>query len=228
MERPYSCGPSQRTFVNNRLLKTGLLAAAATAVFGLFAYRAADWSRRSDGQANAVACATGTPTVKVIPQMPMGSFDGGRTRNSTVIQIVNNSGAVQNVAAYFYKEDGTALEGVSLGAGQSTIANGVLQAASIAKDGVLVITGGGPPTDGVNGWAKITACGNVSITAFFELRDGPSDVLQSRVSVPASSPNMSAFLIPRVRDAAAGLDVGFALVNTASGGTATLTAELKN
>ena len=39
---------------------------------------------------------------------------------------------------------------------------------------------------------------------------------------------MSSFVIPRIREVAAGLDVGFALVNTASSGTASLKAELKD
>jgi len=54
----------------------------------------------------------------------------------------------------------------------------------------------------------------LSISTFFELRDGASNVLYSRVGVAASPANMSGFVIPRIREVAAGLDVGFALVNT--------------
>src|SRR5204862_1946835 len=39
---------------------------------------------------------------------------------------------------------------------------------------------------------------------------------------------MSAFVVPRLREVPTGLDVALALVNTASSGTATLKAELKD
>lgn len=83
------------------------------------------------------------------------------------------------------------------------------------------------PSTGAIAWGKITSCGNLSISTFFELRDGATNILYGRVGVAASPANMQSFVIPRVRDVAAGLDVAFALVNTAST-PATLTATLKD
>jgi len=224
---------------NKRILKTGALAVAVTIAFALFAYRVAEWSNginsemATPGQSTTSNCSTGqagssgVQTTKVIPQIPLGSFDGGRTKYSTVVQIVNTAGETQSITGNFYKENGTALDNVGLTAGAATIMNGSL-GTSIVKDAVLVISGGGTATTGVIAWGKITSCGRLSISTFFELRDAANNVLYSRVGVPASPANMSSFVIPRIREVAAGLDVGFALVNTASSGTASLKAELKD
>jgi hypothetical protein len=225
---------------DRKIWKTAALAAAATIAFAIFAYRAAEWSKGVNSEIVVLGqgtitnpCASGTTgtssvqTVKVIPQMAMGSFDGGLTKYSTAIQLVNTSGAAQSVTANFYKPDGTALNNVPLTAGASTITTGVLPATSIVKDGVFVISGGGTSGTGALGWGRITACGGLSISTFFELRDGATNVLYSRVGVAASPANMASFVIPRVREVATGLDVGFALVNTGSA-AANLTAELKD
>ena len=222
---------------NKRILKTGALAVAVTVAFAMFAYRLAEWSKGVSseivvlGQGNPCATSsTGSAavqTVKVIPQMALGSFDGGLTKYSTVIQIVNTSGAAQSIMGNFYDEEGATLDNVPLTVGNSTITNGVLPATSIAKDAVLTISGGGTSGAGILGWGKITACAGLSVSTFFELRNGSSNVLYSRVGVAASPANMSSFLIPRIRELATGLDVGFALVNTGTQ-DATLKAELKD
>jgi hypothetical protein len=221
-----------------RILKTGALAAVVTIAFGVFAYRVAEWSRGINSEMavpaqSNITCsagpagASGVLTTKVIPQIPIGSFDGGRTTYSTVIQIVNTATQSRSMLANFYKEDGTPLNNAALAAGDAMIVNGVL-GTSIANDGVLVISGGGTVTTGVVAWGKITSCGGLSVSTFFELRDAANNVLYSRVGVAASPANMSRFVIPRIREVAAGLDVGFALVNTATSGTASLKAELKD
>jgi len=89
------------------------------------------------------------------------------------------------------------------------------------------ISGGGTTAAGAIGWGKITSCGSVTVSTFFELRDGVTNVLYSRVGVAASSATMTKFVIPRVRDVTAGLDVAFALVNTGTS-SATLTAVLSD
>jgi hypothetical protein len=224
---------------DKRILKTGALAVAVTVAFAIFAYRAAEWNAGIHSDIVVLGQGTGTDhcdagtagagsvqNVKVIPQMALGSFDGGLTKYSTVIQIVNTSGAVQSVSANFYKRDGASLD-VPLNVGASMITNGVLPATSIAKDGMLIISGGGTTSPSAIGWAKIIACGGVSISTFFELRDGRNNVLYSRVGVAASPANMSSFIIPRVREVATGLDVSFAIVNTGTT-TATLKVELKD
>ena len=186
-----------------------MLAVLATAIFAVLMYGVA---RLRQAEPNC------PQIVKVLPQIPLGSFDGGLTRYSTVIQIVNISGTPQSVIASFYREDGTPLENPTLTAGTSTI----------IKDGVLVINGEGTEGAGVVAWGKITGCGPSSLSTFFELRDAKTNALLSRVAVAASPANMSSFVIPRIRQVGTGLDVGFALVNTAASGSATLRAELKD
>jgi hypothetical protein len=233
-------GPTDRRThlkYNKRTLVTASLAVVATVVFGAFMYRVAEWSSGTNGKTagltqTALNCSEAgsnrLETTKVIPQMAFGSFDGGLTTYSTAIQIVNISGNAQGLAATFYKEDGTPLNNVTLAVGPSTLTNGVFRAVSIVKDGVLVVAGGGKEASGVIGWGKITSCGALSLSTFFELRDAKTNVLLSRVGVPASQPNMSNFVIPRIREVGTGLDVGFALVNTAASGSATVRAELKD
>jgi hypothetical protein len=228
---------------SKRILKTGALAAVVTVAFAIFAYRAAEWSKginsemvvlgqgTTGGGNTCTTGVTGTSAVqitKVIPEIAIGNFPPGLVYN-TIIQIVNTSGAAQNISANFYNEDGSAMSNVTLTAGTSRITNGVLPAMSLPKDAVFVISADGPATTAPTlGWGKVTACGASSVTTFFELRDSALNVLYSRVGVSASPANMSSFVIPVVRELATGLDVGFALVNTASGGSATVTAELKD
>jgi hypothetical protein len=229
---------------NKRILKTGALAVVVTIAFGIFAYRAAEWSRGFNsgfivlGQTGTAGggsngCSTGgsgtgsVAVTKVVPQIVAGSYDGGFTKYTTVIEVVNTSGIASSINANFYNVDGTALTGVTLTAGTSSVTNGVISAASIAKDAVYVVSGGGTTAAGVTAWGKITSCGSFSVSTFFEIRDGVTNVLYSRVGVAASRADLSNFVIPRVRDVAAGLDVGFALVNTGST-SASITATLKD
>src|SRR5207244_12600841 len=76
-------------------------------------------------------------------------------------------------------------------------------------------------------WGKIVSTGSVTIASFFEIRDGVTNVLYSRVGVPASPSDMASFVIPRLRNTASGVDAGFALVNTGST-SATLNATLRD
>jgi hypothetical protein len=199
-----------------RILTTGALAAAATLVFAIFAYRVAEWSRGTPSQ--AVAPEPCSPTVvKVVPQVAVGSFDGGLTRYQTFVEIVNTSGMAQTITTEFFKEDGKPMDNVTLNAGTT----------SIAKDGVVVIHAEAEKS-GTLGWGKISACSSVSVSSFFDLRDATTNVLLSRGSVAATPANMSSFVIPRVREVPTGLDVAFALVNTSATGTATLKAELRD
>ncbi len=228
--------------MDKRILKTGTLAVFATIGFALFVYRADEWIRGLQsgvpvfGQrtnTNDDPCAApgnDTPTIqrtKVVPQLAFGSFDFGVSNYTTIIQVTNISELAQNIAATFYKDDGSALDNVVLTVGDSTIKNGVLPSTRIAKDAILVIRGGGNSSRGVLGWGKITACAGLSVSTFFEMRDGPTNAFLSRSAVAATSGNMSSFVIPRIRDASAGLDVAFAVVNTGTE-SATLKAELKD
>jgi hypothetical protein len=211
---------------NNRVLKTGALAAAVTIAFAIFVYGAADWihALHSDTATCSIS-ENSTQPAKIIPQIVLGSF-GGDSTYVTIIQIVNTSGVPQGVGASFFKEDGSALDTVTLTAETNKISNGVLSPVSIPKDGVLVITAGGPAMPGTVGWGRITTCGTANISAFYETRDSTLKKVFSRVSVTASPSNMSSFVIPRIRERSTDLDTAFAIVNTASNGSAVLRAEL--
>jgi hypothetical protein len=206
-------------------LKTGAIAAAVTIAFAIFVYGASDWMKGM--RSNTATCsisATAVQPAKIIPQIVAGSFEGGPTY-ITVIQIVNTSSAPQDVSAAFYKEDGTPLDNVPLTADKSSISNGVLPPVSIPKDGVLIITAGAPSIPGKLGWGRVTTCGTSSISTVLEMRDSTSKLL-SLATVTASPANMSSFVIPRLRERSTGLDTAFAVVNTASSGSAILRAEL--
>src|SRR5207249_754849 len=113
---------------------------------------------------------------------------------TTIIEIVNTSGADQNITGNFYKEDGSPMDNspltVTASTGTTTVNNGVLTTTSIKKDGILVITAGGQAAAGSVGWGKLTGCGGMSVATFFELRDTGLNSLLSRVGV-AASPNMT-------------------------------------
>lgn len=220
--------------MSKRILRSGVLAVAVTLAFAFFANRVADWSRSPDAQmaaqlgTNPEPCLPpATEIVKVIPQLVLGSFDGGRTSYSTFILIVNTSGTAQQVSAEFYRQDGTALDSPPLNIGTATVSNGVVAPAAIAKDAMLVVSGGGMAGSGTIGWGRVKACGRVSVSTFFELRESKQNSLVARVGVASSPASLSSFVIPRIRESQTGLDVGFALVNT---GTidATMKVELKD
>lgn len=98
---------------------------------------------------------------------------------------------------------------------------------SLPSNGLLVITADAAPSFTAN-WAKIVSTGGtVSASAYFDLTNGAGTLLYSRVGVPASEADMAKFTIPRVRNVDAGLDVGFALVNTGTA-SATLDATLRS
>ena len=164
--------------------------------------------------------------TKVLPQVAVGSFDGNLTRYSTVIEIVNTGSTAVDVGASFYEKSGAAssLTFTTNLTSTPAITGGVLPAVTLAANSVFVITGS-TGTAGIN-WAKIQATGPVTIATFFEIRNAVTNVLYSRVGVNASHPNMTRFVIPRIRNVAAGSDVAFAVVNTGTTNV-TYTATLK-
>jgi len=80
---------------------------------------------------------------------------------------------------------------------------------------VLTLTADTASTGTIN-WAKIITTGAASVSAYFELRDVATNLLYNRTGIASSLSTMSRFVIPRVRNVASGLDVGFAVVNTGS------------
>jgi hypothetical protein len=176
---------------------------------------------------------TGGPFTEIIPQIAIGSFDGGSTKYSTVIEIINTNAISVNISGNFFKEDGSTAS-VTLATNLTAtprITNGTFSGILLDPNKVLVISGGTTPattpSTGVIAWGSIVTDSPVSITTFFELRASATNALQSRIGVQASPGNMAKFVIPRVRNVATGLDVGFALVNTAPS-LASLTVTLKD
>jgi len=161
----------------------------------------------------------------------IGSFDSGVTKYSTIVQVVNTGNSDAAVSVSFYKEDGDfSPVAMTTNVEQHATFTGSLSSLTLPAGHALVITGGTTPettpASGLIGWGKLITTGNVSISTFFELRDGTSGNILSRIGIAASRPDLSSFLIPRVRTRS-GLDVAFAIVNTGAV-PATITATLKD
>lgn len=225
--------------VNKRIWKTGALAAAVTVAFAIFVFRAAEWSKglnsefvvlgqTSTGTSTGGSGTTGGTTItKIVPQIVAGSFDGNLTEYTTVIQVVNTNSSAITVSGNFFKQDGTAASlAFTTNLTAAAVTSGALSSFSLSANQVLVITSSAAAS-GTVAWGKIVSSGTASISTFFDLRDVKTRVLYSRVGVAASPSDMASFVIPRVRNVALGLDVGFALVNTGST-SANLTATLKD
>ncbi|HEY2381612.1 MAG TPA: hypothetical protein VGK48_10590 [Terriglobia bacterium] len=202
------------------LNKTAAAAAIATLVFAIAAFKAAEWTRSSKVDLSAAAApSNATDSItKVIPQIAIGSFDGGVTKYSTIVEVVNTGASVAALTGAFYNEDGD-LWSVPMAADLGTAMEftGTVPSITLPAGHVLVISGGvspaTTPSSGSIGWGRLIATGTVSITTFFEVRDGKTDGLLSRIGIAASAPDLSRFLIPRVHTKG-GLDVAFAIVNT--------------
>jgi len=239
--------------INKRILKTGALAAAMTIVFAIFAFRAAEWTKGLDsefivyGQATGGSTGTntggstgggGTTVIKIIPQIAAGNYGDIEPRKyGTIIEIVNTNTTAITISGNLYNENGTSstLTGTTNLPSQPTFA-GSFNNLSLAANAILVIEFGtntsNTPSGPTTNWGKFTASGAVTVASFFELRDSVSNVLYSRVGVPASRPDMTKFIIPRVRQVSTGIgiaeiDAGFALVNTGSA-AANVTATIKD
>jgi hypothetical protein len=211
-----------------------------TIIFGIAAFRAAEWSKTistdaaGPDQIRAVPApltGTGSETTRVIPQVAIGSFDSGVTKYSTIVAVVNTGDSDATVAGTFYKEDGDVSPvAMSTNVQGRELFTGNLAAITLPAGRVLVISGGTMPATtpslGLIEWGKLITTGAVSISTFFEVRDGTTGILYSRIGIAASRPDLSSFLIPRVHTKS-GLDVAFALVNTGSN-PASITATLKD
>jgi hypothetical protein len=201
-----------------------------------FVIRVRDWTKGLGsefvvyGQSGGAAPG-GFVVTRIVPQIAVGSFDGNLTKYTTIIQIVNTSSNPVNVQGSFFNSGtGTASDlTYSTNMPSLVMPPGVLPATSIAPGGSLVITGKLPTTNPPvykGNWARIQATGSITVAAFFEIRDGATNALYSRVGTQASS-IMSKFVVPRARNVPAGLDVAFAIANV---GTASvnITGTLKD
>ena len=218
---------------NKRIWKTAALAVAVTLVFSVFVFKFEDWTKdvnsefvyaQSTGNGGGTGSG-GASVTKVIPQVAVGSYDGGLTKYITVIQVVNTGTSPISVSGNFYNTNGSAstlaLKSNLIPAGFT----GALPATNLAASGVMTITADTATTGAIN-WAKIVTSSAAAVSAYFELRDGATNILFNRTGIAGSSATMSKFVIPRVRNVASGLDVGFAIVNTgAASANITLTAK---
>jgi hypothetical protein len=219
---------------NKGIWKTGALAVAVTLVFAVFVFKFEDWTKdlnsefvhaQSTGTGGGGTGSGGTSVTKVIPQVAVGSYDNGAKKYITVIEIVNTGNAAISVSGNFYNTNGSAstlaLKSNLIPAGFV----GTLPATNLGASSVMTITADTAATGTIN-WAKIVTTGAASVSAYFELRDGATNILYNRTGIAGSSPTMSRFVVPRVRSVASGLDVGFAIVNTgATAANITLTAK---
>jgi hypothetical protein len=175
----------------------------------------------------------GQPETWIVPQIAAGSFDNGQTTYSTVTQIINPTVVSLTISGMFFNVSGnpSSLVLVTNSTAQPTISNGTLNTIVLDPGKVLTISAGTipalTPAVGTLAWGKIFAGGSVSIVTYIEIRNGLTGALLSRVGVPASFDNLARFVIPRIRNATTGLDVGFALVNTVSA-VASVTVTLKD
>jgi len=216
---------------NRGIWKTAALAVAVTLVFAVFVFKFEDWTKDFNSEfvyAQSTGTGTGssgTGVTKVIPQVAVGSYDAGLTKYITVIQIINTGTTAISVSGNFYNTNGSAS---TLAMKSNLIPSGftgTLPATNVGASGVMTITADTAATGTIN-WARIVTTGAASVSAYFELHDGATNILYNRTGIAGSLATMSKFVIPRVRNVASGLDVGFAIVNTgATSANITLTAK---
>jgi hypothetical protein len=225
---------------NKRIWKTGGLAVVATIAFAAFAFRAAEWTKglnsefvvlgqtggpTGGGTTTGSGTNTATQITKIVPQIVAGNV--GTAKYTTTIEIVNPNSGPLTVSGNFYKQDGSAVSlAFTSNLTAASVTNGVLNSFTLGANQVLVLTSSSTSTATL-AWGRIVSSGTANVATFFDVRDISTNVLFSRVGVNASGSDMASFVVPRIRNVAAGLDVGFALVNTGSS-TANLTATLKD
>jgi hypothetical protein len=213
--------------IDKRIWKTGVLAVVITLIGSMFVMRLDEWSRgmNSDflvyGQTSpgtgggTGGSGTTAGITKIIPQIALGSYDNGVTRYTTYIQVINTGSTTATVSGSFYNPNGTPSTApiTALVDGVTSSVVGTLAPTSLAVNRSLVLTATSTGAGVVN-WGSITSTGSISVAAAFELRESANNTLLSRVGIAASPADMKEFVIPRSRNAASGLDVGFAVVNT--------------
>jgi hypothetical protein len=207
-----------------RILKTGALAAVVTIIFGVFAYRVAEWSKglNSDflvsGQTGGPGSGESLGTTRIIPQVAVGPF--GPVSYATIVQLVNTNSTAVTVTANFYNEQGSAL-GLTFGTNASTPQTfvGTLNSFSLQPNGVFVISAGNSdattPSTGTVGWGKNNFVRQPEHYDFFELRDTALKILYSRVGV-GSPANMKVLLCRVPTMSPVDWNCAFAIVNTGS------------
>jgi hypothetical protein len=170
------------------------------------------------------------PVTKVVPQIALGSFDGGGTEYEIAFFVMNLHTAPITISANFYNRNGSPsflrYDRYTDITQDHVPFSGTMPATTIPVGGMIFIDGDSPGS-GVINWASFTANGNFSVATVILVGNNVTGKFETIVGVPASAPDMRAFMFPRVFDPELNADVGFALVNT--GNTpATVTATLRD
>jgi hypothetical protein len=218
-----------------KFAKAVVLVMGILAAIGLYAWKAAEWTR---GFQPFLVHGQGSPGGShetfidpIIPFMMVGSFDGGATKFSTIIQITSTGSAAAFVSGTFFNSDGTAFPATfrTNQSGLPTFSRTFQLSLAIGSTLAIAADQDAP----LLGWGSISVSsnarlgtGNVAITTFLENRNAVTGEVNYRLPVDSTSAGMASFLLPRFSNPA-GVDVGFLIVNNGST-TADITATLRN
>src|SRR5689334_12015654 len=118
---------------DNRIWKTGVVAATITVVAAVFVMRLGEWST---GLNSGFMTSGQTGVTKIVPQIVFG------WKSQTVIEIINSSKTTVKVAGNFYNEDGTpstATYTTNLNGAMGSFTNGSLAGISLPVNAILVV-----------------------------------------------------------------------------------------
>jgi hypothetical protein len=216
--------------------KSLLLVAAVFAAGGLYFWKTMEWTRGFQtflvhGQGNP-AGPIETFLDPIVPFIMVGTFDGGATRYSTVIQITSTStaGLSASLSGDFFSSDGSPFA-ATFRTNRTENFRGALPTISLPARQTMVITAD-QDNAGLVGWGRIAVfttsrqIGSIVMSTIIETRDTRTGEVIYRFPVDSTSTGMSNFLLQRV-SSAAGADVGFVIVNNSSA-PANVTATLRD
>ena len=150
----------------------------------------------------------------IVPHTAAGSFDGGATSYTTVVQVTNQTTGDQVVTAEFFGQDGS-VSTLPFNTTDPTVPSftGTFGPVTLPSNGTVVITSSSSVTTGTVNWARVVTDTPIVILTVFEIRDIIGNLI-SRVGVPGSASGLENAVIPRLRDVAKGIQTAFAVVNT--------------
>jgi len=221
-----------------KLLKVVLLVTGIIAASGFYFRKTEEWTRGFQpflvhGQGNPTG-PTETFLDPIIPLIMVGSFDGGATQYSTVIQITStsNAGLSASLSGDFFSSDGSPFP-ATFRSNRTGNFRGALPQISLPVRQTMVITAD-QDNAGLIGWGRIVVStnprlgeGNIFMSTIIQTRDTRTGESIYRFPVDSTSTGMSSFLLQRVSNAA-GADVGFVIVNNSDSAPANVTATLQD
>ncbi|HYR90578.1 MAG TPA: hypothetical protein VE422_41305 [Terriglobia bacterium] len=222
-----------------KLVKVVLLFMGIATVGEIYFLKAPEWTRgfqpfllHGQGESSGP---TATFLDPPIPLIMVGSFDGGSTRYSTVIQITSTSTASVPalLSGDFFSSDGTPFP-ATFRSNRTANFKGTLALTTLSVGQTMVITAD-QDNPGLIGWGRILVnttsrfpAGSILMSATIEARDTRTGEVIYRfpVDTTSASAGTNRFLLQRV-GSAAGADVGFIIVNN-SPSMASITATLRD